>query len=263
MEERAFIERMLARTTAMALEHYPRRAAIHVSSKANPNDLLTEVDLAIQDAIVEGIRRQFPNDAVAAEERDFSRLPADPGARCWVIDPIDGTQNFVRGLFPAFGISIALAVGGQPVAGGVAIPGTGDVFLAERGAGATRNGRAARVSDVRSVSMARVEIDFAGPLERRETVNRSAEIVCAAGQVRCNSATAAALCTIASNDMDGFFHVGLFPWDYAAGMLIVQEAGGKVTRLDGSPVALFDGGLGMAATNGHIHDEFLRLIPRA
>ncbi len=260
MKEILFIEQVLKVTSVLVREKYVQRERVEVQSKSEANDLLTSVDLAVQDYIVEQIANLFPNDLIAAEERDFANIPSDPACRCWVIDPIDGTQNFVRGLFPAFGISVAFAVGGRPVAGGVAMPMTRETFLAEQGAGAWKDGKTLRVSGVDSLAVSRIEIDFSGRRHRGETLDRADRVIREAGQLRCNCATVVALCSIAAGEMDGFVHVGLNPWDYAAGQIIIEEAGGKATRLDGSPLALFDDGRGVLMSNGHIHDELLAAL---
>jgi myo-inositol-1(or 4)-monophosphatase len=260
MKEIAFVEQVLKVTSLLVREKYAERSKVGVSSKSEANDLLTEVDLAVQDYMVDQIKQLFPEDLVAAEERDFGHIPEDPSCRCWVIDPIDGTQNFVRGLFPTFGISVAFAVGGRVMAGGVGLPMLREAFLAERGEGAFRNGKRLRVSEVGEVAVARIEVDFSGRCERRETLERASRLLCTAGQIRCNCSAVVALCSIASGDMEGFVHVALNPWDYAAGQLLVEEAGGKATRLDGSPLGLFDGGRGVLVSNGRIHDELLHTL---
>jgi len=260
MTELELIQELLEDTGRFVREKYADRTSLEITSKRHPNDLLTEVDLAVQDRIVARVREVFPADAIAAEERDFSRLPSEIPPRCWVIDPIDGTQNFVRGILPAFGVSIGFAINGRAAAGGIAMPILGETFLAERGAGATRNGRPLKVSDVRQASMARLEVDFSGPPERAETLRRTSRLICTCGQIRCNCATVVALCSVASGDMEAFIHVALNPWDYAAGQLIVEEAGGRATRLDGRPLEIFDGGRGVLISNGHTHDELLGMV---
>lgn len=260
MKEKELIDALLKEASVFVRQRYLHRANLCVTSKKHPNDLLTEVDLAVQDMIVDGIRRYFPDDAVAAEERDLAHAPDDPDARCWVIDPIDGTQNFVRGLFPMFGISLAFVRGGAAVAGGVALPMSGDSFTAEAGSGAYLGATRLRVSDIPRVSLARVEVDFSGPPERPDTLRYASRMICEAGQVRCACATVTALCQIAAGEMDAFVHVGLNPWDYAAGQLIVEEAGGKATRLDGTPLRVFDSGKGALISNGPLHEELLSLL---
>ena len=260
MKETDFIRQILPDTAVFVRARYGERTNLRITSKAHANDLLTEVDLAVQDRIVAAIHDTFPGDAIAAEERDFSVIPDDPSCRCWVIDPIDGTQNFIRGLFPTFGISLAFAQGGHPVAGGVAMPMINDLFWAEVGGGAWRNGDRLHVSDVNQLSMARVEIDFSGPPERVETLARTSRIITTAGQIRCHCAAVVGLCSIASGDADAYVHVTLHPWDYAASQLIIEEAGGKATRLDGTPVHLFDKRKGFLASNGLLHTELQQTL---
>lgn len=260
MKEIDFIERILKDLSVFLIDTYSERSGIEVSSKRDPNDLLTEVDLAVQDRIVEALAREYPGDAIAAEERDLSRNPDDPNGRCWVIDPIDGTQNLVRSLFPLFGISIALAQGGRPVAGGVIMPMTRDLFLAARGEGAYRNGARLCVSNVDAIDVCRLEIDFSGPAERLDTLSRARQIIERAGNVRCHGAAVVGLCSVATGDADAFFHISLSPHDYAASQIIVEEAGGVCTRLDGSPLLLFDNRQGVLASNGHIHRNLVSLI---
>lgn len=260
MNELSFIEKILAEASDRARTGYANRADVEITSKCHRNDLLTAVDLAIQDLLIQRINDAWPGDFVVAEERDFSKMPSTAPERAWVIDPIDGTHNFVRGLLPAFGISIAFARDGRAVAGGIMLPMMDKLFLGESGAGATCNGQEQRVSEIDEAAVARVEVDFAGPPERAETVSRFGRIILGAGQVRCNCSTVVSLCSIAAGEMDAFLHVSLNPWDYAAGRLFVEEAGGKSSRLDGSPLGLFDGGRGVLITNGLIHEEILALL---
>jgi len=259
MREIAFIEDVLREAGALVCERFDNQTDMDVSSKRDANDLLTEVDLAVQDCIVERIRKAYPGDVVVAEERGLDSMP-DNDARCWVIDPIDGTQNFVRSLFPTFGISVAFAVGGRPVAGGIMLPIGNDLFLAERGGGTFRNGVRQRVSDVSELSVARIEVDFSMPPVRDETLARADTILRTVGQIRCNSSTVVALCAIVSGDMDGFVEVALWPWDYAAGQVLVEEAGGRASRMDGTDLRLFDGRGGVLMSNGRLHEELVRSI---
>jgi myo-inositol-1(or 4)-monophosphatase len=255
MRELTFIEEFLRENAAYARDKFAARDGLTVTTKSDPTDLLTEVDLTLQKRATDRIRALYPGDVIVAEEGEFARMPKDPQARCWVMDPIDGTNNFVRGLFPIFGVSIAFAKGGQAVAGGVCLPGTGDLFLAERGAGAFRNGRRLQVSEVQSVSEARIDMDFSTVADRRGMVERGAALLCGAGQLRCHGSAVASICQIASGDIDAYVHMTLHPWDYAAAQLMVEEAGGMATRHDGTPLALFDGRKGVIISNGAIHEE--------
>ena len=141
MSELELIEEAFDALIPYVRERHEDREYLDISSKSHANDLVTEVDIEVQRQLVSLIQEAFPDDVVVGEEGRYARYPGDPCARAWLIDPIDGTQNFVRSLLPEFGISIAFSRGGLPVAGGVAFPVTGDVFLAERGAG--RGGMAA------------------------------------------------------------------------------------------------------------------------
>ena len=255
-----FIQQVLAEQSAYVLTRHACRREVSVSSKGDANDLLTEVDLAVQTAIVARIAAQFPGDKVMAEEGDYAHAPENIEGRCWILDPIDGTQNFVRSLFGTFGISLGLAVGDKVVAGGVAFPVMGETFVAERGSGAFLNGQRQRVSDVAEFGSARVEVDYGFPNVREETFRRSTSIVLQSGQVRCHGAAVVGLCSIAMGAAEAFFHVALNPWDYAAGQVIVEEAGGKTSRFDGSRLRPFDARPCVLATNGVLHETMLALI---
>lgn len=260
VKELQFIEAMLRETAAYVRERYADRGAVEVTVKKEASDLLTEVDLEVQRRVVARLAKEFPSDFVVAEEFGLDRNPTDPGCRCWLLDPIDGTQNFVRGLFPIFGTSLAFAVGGETAAGGIILPIGEDLFLSERGAGAVRNGKPLRVSTVNDIRRAKLEFDFVRLSGREEALGTAREALRSFGAVRSKGCAVAALCSIASGDADAYLHVGLQPWDYAAGALIVAEAGGKSSRLDGSPIAMFDGRRGLLASNGLLHETMVGLI---
>lgn len=262
MTEIEFISRFLESNIEYAREKFLDRDSLTVTSKKNASDLLTEVDLTLQKRAVDQIRAAFPGDEIVAEEGEYSKLPAHPNARCWVMDPIDGTNNFVRGTFPVFAISLAFAIHGRSVAAGMALPGTGDIYLAEEGKGAFLNKERLLVSQVQSVGEARLDLDFGGVEDRGAWLERGKELINQGGQLRCHGSAVAALAQVASGDLDAFVHMTLNPWDYAAGMLVVEEAGGMCSRLDGKPLRLFDGKGGVLISNGAIHKEILRLIRR-
>jgi myo-inositol-1(or 4)-monophosphatase len=259
MTDIEFIQQTLDDLAVFVRQKYAARGDLSIKAKADPNDLVTEVDLAVQEEIQKRIQTSFPGDAIVGEENGMTGFPAGADTRAWVIDPIDGTQNFVRGLFPSYGISLGLAIGGIPVAGGVAVPGSGDLFLAEKGKGAFRNGERIRVSAVDRIDHVRAEVDFAGMVDREATVKHFGPFIVKVGQVRCHCAAVIGLCSIATGDMDAYVHVTLNPWDYASSMIVVQEAGGMVTRLDGSPINLFDGRDGVLGSNGAIHSALSAL----
>lgn len=260
MNELDFIGYILKEASAYIRAKYAGRTRIQVREKNGVNDLLTDVDLAVQKQIVDRISSAFPADSILAEEAGLDQNPGAAPARCWIIDPIDGTQNFVRGLFPAFGITIAFAREGQIACAGVSLPITQDLFLAERGAGAFRNAQSIRVSQHEDLSRARMLVDFSIPQHREPTLAAFGGILRKAGSVRCNGSAVVDLCSVACGEADAYVHVGLNPWDYAAGQLLVEEAGGRATRLDGSPLNVFDGGHGLIASNGYLHELALSQI---
>lgn len=261
MRELELIESIFGETVPYVKVKYTDKSRLQVSSKSDPNDLLTEADITVQHMAVERIHEVFPDDAVLAEELSMGHASPAPKGRAWVIDPIDGTNNFVRGLFPMFGISIAFVDRGTCHAAGVALPMLNQTYTAEKGRGAHRNGEPIRVSSVAQVAQARADVDFGSLACRWQTLARGHELMCKVGQVRGIGATVVGMCSVACGEMDLFFHVNLSPWDFAAAHLIVEEAGGRVTDLCGNALSSLDGTKGVLASNGHIHDELLKLIP--
>ena len=262
MTEIQFIRRFMEDNIGYARDKFKDRAGITVTSKRSATDLLTEVDLTLQKRAVDLIRNVYPGDDIVAEEGEFSQLPAHPNARCWVMDPIDGTNNFVRGMFPIFAISLAFAIHGRTVAAGMAFPGTGEMLLAEEDKGAYLGDTRLSVSQVQQMSEARIDLDFGGTSDRNAWLERGQELIRCSGQLRCHGSAVAAIAQVATGDLDAFVHMTLNPWDYAAGMLVVEEAGGMCSRLDGKPLKLFDGKEGVLISNGAIHKDILRRIQR-
>ena len=255
-----FIQDFLRRNWDYVLEKYRDRSRLTVTSKAEPADLLTEVDLTIQKRFSDAVAETFPTDLVVGEEGGLGKVPANPRGRVWVIDPIDGTYNFVRGMNPMFGISIALVVDGLARAAGVAFPIGGQVFLADQGEGSFCNGCPLRVSDVQHLAEACVEIDFSGAEDKKAFLSRATGVIRQTGQIRCQGSAVGGICQIATGDVDGYLHMFLKPWDYAAAQLIAEEAGAVATRLDGSPLRVFDGRDGVLISNGAVHEALLGCV---
>lgn len=260
MRELDFIQSILETLAPFVREQYARRDSLKVRRKDGANDLLTQVDLEVQNRIVEGIRDRFPGDTIVAEEAGMDALPEDSDTRCWFVDPIDGTQNFIRGLFPEFGVSIAFAQSPETRAAGIAMPGSRDLFLAERGQGATRNGRPIRVSEVDSLELARVDIDFSYPHLREGTLQRCKDLILHAGQLRCYSASIVGLCSVACGEADAYTCIETRPWDAAAGVLLIEEAGGRATSFEGDRFSPHEPVTSIAVSNGLIHDRLLQAI---
>ncbi len=207
-------------------------AQLQISAKSSRTDLVTDMDVACEAAIVDFLTSHRPHDAVMGEEG--TGRDGTSGVR-WIIDPIDGTVNFVYG-HVGFGVSVAAEANGQTVAGAVVDPVLNETFTAHRGGGARLNGRPIHVRPDGDPALALVATGFSYAHERRP---RQAEVLGDLlpniGDIRRVGGAAIDLCTVACGRVDAFFEVGLNPWDYAAGALIAEEAGAVVQDLSGGP----------------------------
>ncbi len=261
MLELDFLQAFLENNREYVVEKYRDKTNLTVTNKqADPNNLLTEVDLTIQKRFVDAVQDTFPGDLIVGEENGLDKVPDDINHRIWVIDPIDGTYNFIRGLNPAFAISIAFVEEGLARAAGVLLPLCGALFLAEAGSGATLDGRRLAVSKVQHMEEACFEIDFSSMENRRSLLRRASDIMRKAGRVRSQGSAVVGICQVATGDVDAYLHMGLHPWDYAAAQLIAEEAGALATRLDGKTLRLFDNKKGVLISNGAIHKSALSLL---
>ncbi len=219
-------------------------------------DLVTEADTASEKAIIETLTRQFPDHAILAEE---SGATDGQSPYRWVIDPLDGTTNFAHGL-PLFSIAIAFQAHGETRFGAVFNPITEELFMATKGEGATLSGRSISVSDVPSVEESLLVTGF--PYNVREILpellSRFESCIDAAQGVRRLGSAALDLCYLACGRFDGFWEENLKAWDTAAGVLIAEEAGARVTDFNGGTFA--PGDAEMLATNGGIHQEMITLL---
>ncbi|OGD19482.1 MAG: inositol monophosphatase, partial [Candidatus Aminicenantes bacterium RBG_16_63_16] len=219
-------------------------------------DLVTNFDRLAQELIVDRLSAAFPGHAFLAEE---GLRPGKEAEFLWVIDPLDGTTNFAHRL-PVFAVSIGLVFQGAPVAGVVLDPIREDMFTAAAGAGAFLGSRRIHVSGVSDLDRSLLATGF--PYDIRESpVNNLDHFrnFCLRAQAvrRCGSA-ALDLCYLACGRFDGFWELKLKPWDVAAGALIVIEAGGRVTDLDGGKFRIDNGET--VASNGLIHDPMLAVL---
>jgi myo-inositol-1(or 4)-monophosphatase len=219
-------------------------------------DLVTEVDRAAEQAILAAIRERFPDHDIVTEETEIART----GSRfVWFVDPLDGTTNFAHG-YPFFCASVALAVGGELAAGAIYDPIKKELFTAERGAGAHLNGRRLRTSSARELLRSLLVTGF--PYDFRDDLARSLRLfnrfMAHARAIRRDGAAALDLAYIAAGRVDAFWEERLKPWDVMAGALMVVEAGGRVSRFDGSPIGLSaDETL---ASNGPLHEAMLAVF---
>ena len=238
---------------------FPRTALDHVSFKGAVNPV-TGTDIAAEELIVARLRAAFPGHRILAEEsggQDW-RLPGPP---IWLIDPLDGTNNFAHG-FPHVGLSLALLVEGKVVVGVIHDPLRRETFAATVGGGATLDGRPIRVSGIEYLEGAFLATGF--PYDRRtahdNNVERLDHFLRRSQGVRRAGAATLDLAYVACGRLDGFWEIRLKPWDVAAGILLVREAGGKATDFEGSLNCL--SGEFIVASNGHIHGEMLRVIKK-
>jgi myo-inositol-1(or 4)-monophosphatase len=232
--------------------------ALQVSNKGDI-DLVTEADLASEQLIVERVRSYHPRHAILAEEAG-DVTPAGGGASefKWIVDPLDGTTNYAHG-YPVFCVSIALEHEGRVVVGVVYDPLRDELFAAERGEGATLNGRRARVSDTSDLNRALLCTGFPYDVrERGDFARHFRNFIMSAQSVRRDGAAALDLAYVAAGRFDGFYEEGLRPWDVAAGVLLVEEAGGRVTHYDGTPFDHYHPLI--AASNGLVHEAMLAVL---
>jgi len=261
MHELNFIKDFIRTNSNYVVEKHREKHLVIVTDKANdPNNLLTEVDLTIQKRFIDAVQEKFPDDLIVAEENNLDKTPERTKGRIWVIDPIDGTYNFIRGFNPVFAISIAFMEGGVATAAGVGLPLKNAIFHAALGKGAWCDARRLAVSKVQSMDKACFEVDFDGMIDRRNLLKQGPAILKKAGRIRCLGSAAVGICQVASGDVDGYLHMSLHPWDYAAAQLIAEEAGALATRLDGSPLHVFDNKKGVLVTNGALHQAALDMI---
>ncbi len=231
----AFAARHLKVMTAAAreagrfmLRHYGRLKAKHIETKSL-NDFVTFVDKRSQDIIIRSLKRSFPDYGVRAEEN-----VSDMREMTWVIDPLDGTSNYIH-QFPLFCISIALMRKNESLVGLVFDPLHGEFFTAAKGRGARLNGKPIAVSPIRSLRQSFVSTGFPYRMHRHfEPYHRSLrKVFYRTGGIRRGGSAALDLCYTACGRFDGFWEFGLSIWDIAAGSLIVEEAGGRVSDFNG------------------------------
>ena len=222
-------------------------------------DLVTETDREIEREFRALIARRFPAHEVLGEEySDAADRERVPEFR-WVFDPIDGTTNFAHGL-PIFSASLAFEVHGVAVAGAIYDPNRKELFTAQRGAGAWLNGEPMRVSTAPVLIDALLCTGFPYSVQQKpeELVGLFAHFLGISRAVRRLGSAAIDLCYVAAGRLDAFWEMQLGPWDIAAGALIVEEAGGQVTSIDGAPFASRRGNI--LATNRVLHPQMLATI---
>ncbi len=250
----AFITELITGAGRVLMSFREGTFRVHRKDTAGSNiDIVTDADQASEDLILESIRKAFPSHDILTEERLIERT----GSRwLWVVDPLDGTVNFAH-RYPMFSISIAVMADGELLAGAVCDPLRRELFTASRGGGAFLNGAPIRVSGVAQLERSIVGTGF--PYDKATSaVNNLAEFSAVLMKVqgmRRGGSAAIDLAYVASGRLDGFWELKLKPWDMAAGMLLVQEAGGVITDRHGDPTDVFTQSI--VATNGAIHGKLV------
>jgi myo-inositol-1(or 4)-monophosphatase len=238
------------------MESYYRPVEVRIKGL---RDLVTEVDLAAQEAIVSLLTARFPGHTILAEE-DLGSLE-EAGEYTWIVDPLDGTTNYTFRL-PIFSVSVGLAHRGEPMLGVVYDPVRDHLFHAQVGQGAFLNGMPLRVAEREELIGTLIGFDWAREPDLRETLlhilNHVAPRV---GTVRALGSAALGPCYVATGWLDAYFHARLSPWDAAAGTVIVREAGGHATDFAGQPWSL--GSPRFLATSSTLHPKMKVLISEA
>lgn len=235
-----------------------RLGSARISNKGDI-DLVTEADIAAEELIIDRIRSYYPRHGILAEESGEAVKVGDTASEWrWVIDPLDGTTNYAHG-YPCFCTSIGVEHNGKLEFGVIYDPMRKELFAAERGQGATLNDRRIKVSDVEELSKAMLVTGF--PYNVRERPDFAREFVTFtmnAQAVRRDGSAAIDLAYVACGRFDGFWEDGLNPWDMAAGVLLIQEAGGRVTNFNDEPLSIYT--KKVLATNGLVHQPMLGFL---
>jgi myo-inositol-1(or 4)-monophosphatase len=249
---------------ATAIEAVVRAGTVQIAKfgsgvrveKKGAIDLVTEVDLEIEHMFRELVAERFPAHDVMGEEQAF----ASTGSRHrWVFDPLDGTTNYAHGV-PIFCASLALEIDGGAVLGAVYDPNRRELFTAEAGVGAWLNGRPLATSTNATVLESMIVTGFPYHVQEdpEELLRVFGQVTRRARAVRRLGSAAIDMCWVAAGRMEGFWEASLKPWDTRAAALIVQEAGGRVTAMNGQKWDPYDGSI--VATNGRIHQELLEIL---
>lgn len=232
---------------------------LEISAKRSPNDLVTSVDKAVEAEIISQVKKAYPDHGIFAEESGME-AGSNINDVVWIIDPLDGTLNFVHG-FPQFSVSIAIQIRGVIEHGVVYNPISDELFTATKGSGAQLNDRRIRVSETKSFETALIGCGFSYK-HTQETIDvsigRVTKVMEQCGDIRRAGSAALDLAFLAAGRLDGFWEVGLYPWDVAAGALLVREAGGFVSDFAGSDKFLESGTL--VAGNPKVYPTLLQLV---
>ncbi len=232
----------------------------HIEHKhGEERNLVTEIDKKAEQLIIEKIKRRYPQHDFLAEESGSHKLPSEYK---WIIDPLDGTTNYTHGL-PVFCTSIALEHNGEVILGAIYDPSQDELFTAEKGKGAYLNNRRMRVSSATRLMESLIVTGFPYDIKDNpfHAVEHFTNFLMATQAVRRLGSAALDLSYVACGRFDGFWEVTLNPWDMAAGILFVEEAGGKFTNFKGFPSDIYSPNV--LATNGLVHDQMVEVLRKS
>jgi myo-inositol-1(or 4)-monophosphatase len=255
----ASLERRVAIDAARAaglLLRDARAGTRQITYKGAPTNLVTEMDARAEALVIEHLRDAFPDDAILAEE---SGARAGNSGRRWIIDPLDGTTNYAHGL-PLWAVSIALERDRRVILGVICDPAHGELFVAERGGGAVVNDEPLAVSRRAILDESLLATGFPYGIRETHDTNLSeyAAFSLRTRGVRRLGSAVLYLAWVAAGRLDGYWELRVGSWDVAAGALLVEEAGGRVSDLAGGPLDL--DAPSIVASNGHIHGAMLRVL---
>ena len=237
------------------LEKFDRGIAVH---KKGDIDLVTAADLASEALIIERIKSYYPRHSILAEESGNAVVIGGENTWKWIIDPLDGTTNFAHG-YPCFCVTIALEHDGEIVIGVTFDPTRNELFAAERGGGASLNGKPIRVSNCEDLGDALIVTGFPYDIKHRnDFAHHLTEMLLSSRGVRRDGSAAIDMAYVACGRFDGFWEEGLNPWDVAAGVLLIEEAGGQLSYYDGKPFSIYSPPI--CASNGLLHSQMLKVL---
>ncbi|HLW79237.1 MAG TPA: inositol monophosphatase family protein [Terriglobia bacterium] len=237
---------------ALLAQAFKRPVEIHYKRRS---DIVTETDRRSEALIVERLRSHFPKHGIVGEEGGGQKTDSD---YCWYVDPLDGTTNFAHG-FPVFAVTLGLAYRDEIIAGVVFDPTRDEMFTAERGGGAYLNNQRIHASKVSTLAESLLATGFP-PFANNNELNMSlyAQFTHLTHGIRRAGSAALDLCSVAAGRFEGFWELKLNPWDKAAGALLVEEAGGKVSDLAGGTFRLL--GDEIVASNGRVHQAMCQVF---
>lgn len=239
------------------LHYYSKN--VNALNKKNTYNLVTKADIAAEKTIINIIKNKYPNHSILTEESGRRKNKSD---YCWIIDPLDGTNNFYH-KYPMFCVSIALYKNESPLIGLVFDPLRKELFYAEKNKGAFLNNKEIKVSNADNLNKSLLALGFyyeRGLLMRKSLAQMKKFFYAKVHGIRRTGSAALDLCYTACGRFDGYWELKLNPWDYAAGSLIVMEAGGKITDTQGGKYNLMMKNI--VASNGKIHKDMIRILKK-